>query len=94
MKRDSNERASISNYININKNIFKEEISCLEPDHSPFADYDEIKIKVSSPKKEYESKGLKGFFIKTIYYSFLLENEKEEYIWHFLHQQSEYCRHS
>ena len=76
MKRDPNERASISNYININKNLFKEEISCLEPDHSPFADYDGIKIKVSSPKKEYESKGLKGFFIKTIYYSFLLENEK------------------
>ena len=75
MKRDTNERFSLSNYININNNIFKEEISCLEPDHSPFADYDEIKIKVSCPKKEYESTGLKGFFVKTIYYSFLLNNE-------------------
>ena len=36
--------------------------------------YDEIKIKVSSPKKEFESTGLKGFFIKSIYYSLLLEN--------------------
>ena len=76
MKRDSKERFSISNYININKNSYNEEISCLEPDHSPFAEYDEIKIKVSSPIKEYDSVGLKGFFIKTVYYSFLLENEK------------------
>ena len=76
MKRDSKERVSISNYININKNLYNEEISCLEPDHSPFAEYDEIKIKVSSPIKEYDSAGLKGFFIKTVYYSFLLENEK------------------
>ena len=76
MKRDSKERFSISNYININKNLYNEEISCLEPDHSPFAEYDEIKIKVSSPIKEYDSVGLKGFFIKTVYYSFLLENEK------------------
>ena len=75
MKRDTNERFSLSNYININNNIFKEEISCLEPDHSPFADYDKIKIQVSCPKKEYESTGLKGFFVKTIYYSFLLKNE-------------------
>ena len=65
MNRDSNERFSISNYININNNIYKEEISCLKPDHSPFTDYDKITIKVSSPKKEFESSGLKGFFIKT-----------------------------
>ena len=75
MKRESKERFSISNYLNTNNNIYTEEISCLEPDQTPFANFDEIKIKVSSPKKEYESKGLKGFFIKTIYYSFLLENE-------------------
>ena len=74
MKRESNGRFSISNYINVNNNIYTEEIYCLEPDHSPFANYKKIKIKVSSPKKEYDSSGLKGFFIKTIYYSFLLEN--------------------
>ena len=74
MQRDSKERFSISNYININNNIYTEEITCLEPDHSPFANYDKIKINVSSPQKEYESTGLKGFFIKSIYYSFLLEN--------------------
>ena len=74
-KRDKNERFSISNFININQNIYYEEIDCLEPDSSPFSNYDEIKIKVSLPKKEYDSSGLKGFFIKTIYYSFLLENK-------------------
>ena len=74
-KRDKNERFSISNYININQNIYAEEIDCLEPDHSPFSNYEEIKIKISSPKKEYDSSGLKGFFVKTIYYSFLLEND-------------------
>ena len=73
-RNDSNRRYSISNYNNINFNINIEEICCLEPDHSPFENYDEIKIKVSSPKKEYESTGLKGFFIKSIYYSLLLEN--------------------
>ena len=73
-KRERNERMSISNYININNNIFYEDISCLEPDHSPFENYEEIKIKVSSPKKEYDSSGFKGFFVKTIYYTFLLEN--------------------
>jgi len=72
--RESNDRFSISSYININNDIFKEEISCLEPDHSPFSYYDKIKINVSSYKKEYESTGLKGFFVKTTYYSFLLEN--------------------
>ena len=74
MQRDSKERFSISNYINLNNNIYTEEISCLEPDHSPFSNYDKIKINVSSPKKEYESTGLKGFFIKSIYYTFLLES--------------------
>ena len=74
MKNDFNGRYSISNYNNINNNINIEEISCLEPDHSPLANYDKIKIKISSPKKEYESTGLKGFFVKTIYYTFLLEN--------------------
>ena len=74
-KNESNDRFSISRYININNDMFTEEISCLEPDHSPFADYDKIKIKVSSPKKEYESTGFKGFFVKSIYYSFLLEND-------------------
>jgi hypothetical protein len=74
VKRDSNDRFSISKYINVNNVIYTEEISCLEPDQSPFSNYDNIKIKVSSPKKEYDSTGFKGFFIKTIYYSFLLEN--------------------
>ena len=73
-KNDNNPRYSISNYNNINFNINIEEICCLEPDHSPLENYDEIKIKVSSPKKEFESTGLKGFFIKSIYYSLLLEN--------------------
>jgi hypothetical protein len=73
-KNDSNERCSISNYDNIHFNINIEEICCLEPDHSPLENYDQIKIKVSSPMKEYESTGLKGFFVKTIYYSFLLES--------------------
>ena len=73
-KHDNNPRYSISNYNNINFNINIEEICCLEPDHSPFENYEEIKIKVSSPKKEFESTGLKGFFIKSIYYSLLLEN--------------------
>ena len=50
------------------------EIDCLEPDQSPLSKYDKINIKVSSAKKEYESTGLKGFFMKTIYYTFLLEN--------------------
>ena len=74
VKRDSNDRFSISKYINVNNVIYTEEISCLEPDQSPFSNYENIKIKVSSPKKEYDSTGFKGFFIKTIYYSFLLEN--------------------
>ena len=73
-KNDNNPRYSISNYNNINFNINIEEICCLEPDHSPLENFDEIKIKVSSPKKEFESTGLKGFFIKSIYYSLLLEN--------------------
>ena len=67
-KNDSNERCSISNYDNIHFNINIEEICCLEPDHSPLENYDQIKIKVSSPMKEYESTGLKGFFVKTIYF--------------------------
>ena len=73
-KNDNNPRYSISNYNNINFNINIEEICCLEPDHSPLENYEEIKIKVSSPKIEFESTGLKGFFIKSIYYSLLLEN--------------------
>ena len=75
-KNDSIGRNSINNYNNINFSINIEEISCLEPDHSPLENYDDIKITISSPKKEYESTGLKGFFIKTIYYTFLLENRE------------------
>ena len=74
--KDQNERFSrysISNF-NIIGNSYMEDIDCLEPDHSPFEQYDNIKIRVGPPKKEYESTGLKGFFIKSIYYSFLLEN--------------------
>lgn len=50
------------------------EIDCLEPDHSPLSNYEKINIKISSPKKEFESTGLKGFFMKVIYYTFLVEN--------------------
>ena len=76
MNKDENERYSrysISNYNN-NNYLNPEEIDCLEPDHSPFEKIEKIKIIVGPPKKEYESTGLKGFFIKSIYYSFLLEN--------------------
>ena len=52
------------------------EIDCLEPDQSPLSKYDTLHIKISSPKKEYESTGLKGFFMKTVYYTFLLENSE------------------
>ena len=76
MNHPENERYSRYSFSNYNNNSYlnTEEISCLEPDHSPFEEYDEIKIIVGPPKKEYESRGLKGFFIKSIYYSFLLEN--------------------
>ena len=50
------------------------EIDCLEPDNTPLSKYDKINIKISSPKKEYDSTGLKGFFMKTEYYTFQLEN--------------------
>ena len=76
VNKEENERFSrysISNYNN-NNYLNPEEIDCLEPDHSPFEKIDKIKIIVGPPKKEYESTGLKGFFIKSIYYSFLLEN--------------------
>jgi len=72
-ENDRYSRYSFSNYNN-NVDLNNEEISCLEPDHSPFEEYDKIKIIVNPPKKEYESTGLKGFFIKSVYYSFLLEN--------------------
>ena len=52
------------------------EIDCLEPDQSPLSKYETLHIKISSPKKEYESTGLKGFFMKTVYYTFLLENNE------------------
>ena len=76
VNKEENERFSrysISNYNN-NNYLNPEEIDCLEPDHSPFEKIDKIKIIVGPPKKEYESTGLKGFFVKSIYYSFLLEN--------------------
>ena len=69
-----NERYSRYSFSNYNNCMNSEEIDCLEPDHSPFEEINEIKIRVGPPKKEYESTGLKGFFIKSIYYSFLLEN--------------------
>ena len=66
---------SLNNSLNnIEHNII--ELDCLEPDHSPLSNYEKINITVSSPKKEYESTGLKGFFMKTIYYTFLLENKE------------------
>ena len=76
MNQSSNERYSRYSFSNYNNNSYSniEEIECLEPDHSPFEEFDEIKIIVGPPKKEYESTGLKGFFIKSVYYSFLLEN--------------------
>ena len=62
---------SLNNSLNnIEHNII--ELDCLEPDHSTLSNYEKINITVSSPKKEYESTGLKGFFMKTIYYTFLL----------------------
>ena len=76
MNQPENERYSrysFSNYNN-NSNLNIEEINCLEPDHSPFEEFNKIRIIVNPPKKEYESTGLKGFFIKSVYYSFLLEN--------------------
>ena len=77
MNQPENERYSrysFSNYNNSSSNLNIEEINCLEPDHSPFEEFNKIRIIVNPPKKEYESTGLKGFFIKSIYYSFLLEN--------------------
>ena len=66
---------SLNNSLNnMEHNII--ELDCLEPDHSPLSNYEKINITVSSPKKEYESTGLKGFFMKTIYYTFLLENKE------------------
>ena len=50
------------------------EIDCLEPDNTPLSKYEKINIKISSPKKEYDSSGLKGFFMRTEYYTFVLEN--------------------
>ena len=73
---DNKERYSISNYSNINNDIEFEQISCLEPDNSPYSKYDSINIEILSPKKEYESRGLKGFFVKTVFYTFLLKSEK------------------
>jgi len=76
MNKEENQRFSRYSLSNFNNNSYlnPEEIDCLEPDHSPFEKEEEIKIIVGPPKKEYESTGLKGFFIKSIYYSFLLEN--------------------
>ena len=76
MNQPENERYSRYSFSNYNNNfdLNNEEISCLEPDHSPFEEYNKIKIIVNPPKKEYESTGLKGFFIKSVFYSFLLEN--------------------
>ena len=76
MNKEENERFSRYSLSNFNNNSYlnMEEIDCLEPDHSPFEEIDKIKIIVGPPKKEYESTGLKGFFLKSIYYSFLLEN--------------------
>ena len=76
MNQPENERYSRYSFSNYNNssNLNIEEINCLEPDHSPFEEFNKIRILVNPPKKEYESTGLKGFFIKSIYYSFLLEN--------------------
>ena len=71
---NSNSNSSFNSSLNIEHKII--EIDCLEPDHSPLSNYEQIDIKISSPKKEYESTGLKGFFMKTLYYTFLLENEE------------------
>ena len=71
-EKDIENELNISNSEN-NKII---EIDCLEPDHSPLSEFDKIHIKISSPKKEYDSTGIKGFFMKTIYYTFLIENKE------------------
>ena len=70
-EKDNNELNNSNSSSEKNKII---EIDCLEPDKTPLSKYDKINIKISSPKKEYESTGLKGFFMKTLYYTFLLEN--------------------
>ena len=74
---ENNDNNSNNNSFNTSLNIEHKviEIDCLEPDQSPLSKHEKINIKVSSPKKEYESTGLKGFFMKTIYYTFLLEND-------------------
>ena len=72
---DSNNNSPLNiSLINNEHNII--EIDCLEPDHTPLSDYEKLIITISSPKKEYESTGLKGFFMKTVYYTFLLENKE------------------
>ena len=75
---ENNDSNSNNNSFNTSLNIEHKviEIDCLEPDQSPLSKHEKINIKVSSPKKEYESTGLKGFFMKTIYYTFLLENDE------------------
>ena len=66
----TNNNSSNNSINNSEHNIF--EIDCLEPDHSPLSNYEKINITVSSPKKEYESTGLKGFFMKNyILYFFI-----------------------
>ena len=73
-EKDFDKPLNTSNTSSENSKII--EIDCLEPDHSPLSNYDKLHIKISSPKKEYESTGLKGFFMKTLYYTFLLENNE------------------
>ena len=71
---DNNNNSLNNSLINNEHNII--EIDCLEPDQSPLSNYEKLIIEISSPKTEYESTGLKGFFMKTMYYTFLLENKE------------------
>ena len=70
-EKDFNDLNSSNSSSEKNKII---EIDCLEPDNTPLSKYEKLNIKISSPKIEYDSTGLKGFFMKTEYYTFLLEN--------------------
>ena len=54
LNKSENERYSLYSFSNYNNNnLNSEEINCLEPDHSPFEEFDKIQIRVNEPKKEY-----------------------------------------
>jgi hypothetical protein len=76
LETESNDSSSNNSFISNNQEHKTTEIDCLEPDQTPLSKYEKVDITISSPKEEYESKGLKGFFMKTMYYTFLMENKE------------------